>query len=42
MTKSNSFEITDYFENPSSNSLKRPLSGDFDTETAYKNPPVIL
>jgi hypothetical protein len=30
------------FENPSSNPLQRPYSGDFDTENAYRKPPVIL
>jgi hypothetical protein len=30
------------FENPSSNPLQRPQSGDFDNENAYMKPPVIL
>jgi len=30
------------FENPSSNTLQRPLSGDFDTENAYRKLRVIL
>jgi hypothetical protein len=28
------------FENPSSNPLQRPESGDFNTENAYRKPPV--
>jgi hypothetical protein len=30
------------FENPSGNMLQRTQSGDFDSEDAYRKPPVIL
>jgi hypothetical protein len=36
-----SFEILSNFENPSSNPLQRTKSGDFDSETAHRKPPVI-
>ncbi len=43
MNKSNpKFLLLIDFENPSSNPLKRPKSGDFDTKNAYRKPLVIL
>jgi hypothetical protein len=48
MKKSNSkfyiapLKLFPNFENPSSNPLQRPLTGDFDTENAYRKPPIIL
>jgi hypothetical protein len=48
MKKSNSkfllapLKLLTNFKNPSNNPLQRPVSGDFDTEIAYRKPPVIL
>ncbi len=36
------FEFLSNFENLSSKPLQRPYSGNFDTENAYRKPPVIL